>query len=167
MNPNTAWRGFAWLVCLATLAHNTEELATMPSFYEQHMGSVLSKVDIPVATAVNGFRIVNIAVSVLAIALTAIGTLRHKPWLPALVAMTMLLNVVLPHVPTAIAVRGYSPGVVTAVLLITPVCGGFLWYLRRHAMLTTKALWGLAAASLGLIVLVLPPSLLLGSYLAR
>jgi hypothetical protein len=166
MNPTTAWRGFAWLVCLATLVHNTEELATMPSFYQQRMGPLLSKVDITVATAVNGFRIVNIAVSVLAIALTAVGTVRRKPLLPALVAMTMLINVVLPHVPTAIAVRGYAPGVVTAVLVIAPVCGGFLWHLHRHAMLPAKALWGLAAASLGLIVLVLPPSLLLGSYLA-
>jgi hypothetical protein len=67
-----------------------------------------------------------------ALSLTIVATAgrptSRKPYLVVLLAGVMLLNVLIPHLPAAVAFGGYAPGVVTAVLINAPVC---LWFLRR------------------------------------
>lgn len=46
------------------------------------------------------------------------------------VAIVLLVNVLLPHLPAAWAFGGYAPGVVTAVLVNLPVSIWVLWKLR-------------------------------------
>jgi uncharacterized protein with HXXEE motif len=57
-----------------------------------------------------------------------------------LVAAVMLVNVVW-HLAVALAVRGYAPGVVTAVVVNLPVMALGLRWARRGAWLSKGALW--------------------------
>ena len=47
---------------------------------------------------------------------------RLKTGSQTLVAWILLLNVLAPHVPAAIWLGGYAPGVATAVLVNLPLC---------------------------------------------
>lgn len=53
-----------------------------------------------------------------------VATLRTIAWV-------LLVNVLVPHVPAAVVLGGYAPGVVTAVLVNVPACVAALKLLRR------------------------------------
>lgn len=166
------WRALAWLVWVAIMIHDTEELVTMAATYRR-LSPMIERVGMTEqVTAMGGFRVINVGVSLLALALTAAGTARTaarpagRPLLPALVAATMLLNVVVPHVPATIVTGGYTSGVISAVLLVAPTCGGLLWYLHRGQMLEKRVLVRLLAMGIGLIALALPLSLTVAGYVA-
>lgn len=59
------------------------------------------------------------------------GTGHAQPALRGVVAATMLINVVVPHVPGAGRARGYAPWLVTAVTLVLPATDRYLPYLDR------------------------------------
>jgi hypothetical protein len=80
----------------------------------------------------------------------------------AILVAALLWNVLLPHVPAAVLLRGYAPGVLTAVAINLPFA---LYFFRRSAhdgALSSRQIRVALVAGLLLLVIV-PPLLLLRS----
>jgi hypothetical protein len=124
-----SYRAAQWCLFVAFLAHNVEEGATVGT-YLPHSQSLLSRhfgmADAAARITPASFAWALVAVSAAALVLVGFG--RRQPFLPVLLAAVMLVNVVVPHVPAAVALGGYAPGVVTAVLVILPYS---IWFLLR------------------------------------
>lgn len=118
------WRGFAWLVFAAFAVHNVEEAAAMPAYAARMAG----RLPLPHPAA---YAAVVAAVTLAGLAATIVAVRRDRPRLVGLLAIIMLVNVLVPHVPAALFSGGYAPGVVTAVLLNLPIDAGYLWQLHR------------------------------------
>jgi hypothetical protein len=84
-----------------------------------------------------------------------------KEALLAVLAAVLLLNVFVPHVPAAVVLGGYAPGVATAVLLNLPVSALFLRRAVREGRVSRRAV----AVCLGLALLVLALAVPLLLYL--
>jgi hypothetical protein len=107
-----------WARPVAVTLHNLEEAIWLPSA-AKHLGML------PRQMSPGRFRV---GVGVLTVAVYLITWFsmadgRESAWTYMFVAYTfaMFLNVFVPHLPAAILLRGYAPGVVTAVLLNLPV----------------------------------------------
>lgn len=75
-----------------------------------------------------------------------------KPWIVAVMATSMLVNVLVPHVPGAIAAGGYHPGLVTAVLLFIPSSVAYLRFLHVRGLISTRGILVCFAISLGMLL---------------
>lgn len=117
-------KGRAWAVFGAFALHNLEEAAAAPAYFER----AADRMPIP-WPAPEPFQAATAAVTAAGLALTLVAVRRHRPDLTTLLATIMLVNVVVPHVPLAIASGGYAPGLITALLLNLPI--DLLW-LTRH-----------------------------------
>jgi hypothetical protein len=108
-----------WLFPAAVTLHNGEEALMMPRWLHVHAAQLPV---VPSAVAIRGALL---AVTLMAFLVTALSAKagRQSFWGYLLFggAATMLLNVLVPHVPATLLFRGYTPGVVTAVLLNLPV----------------------------------------------
>ena len=163
-----AWTARAWAVLAATLIHNAEELVTVPlALSRPPLADLLGRWDLSARRVERAFRALNWAVSGAAAVATVVGTRRDRPALPGVLAATMLLNVVIPHLPAAVRARGYAPGVVTAVGVVLPVTGGYLARARQDGVLTPRQLRRCGQGALALLVLGLPLGLLLSDRLAQ
>ncbi|MEV5748078.1 HXXEE domain-containing protein [Actinoallomurus sp. NPDC052308] len=74
-----------------------------------------------------------------------------EAYLPAGMAGVMLLNVALPHVPAAVAARGYAPGLVTAVGLNLPIGLAVLRGAVREGAVTRRGLRRTVPVALGVL----------------
>ena len=124
-------RAARWGLLAVLLLHNLEEALTVGAYLERSQSAVsqvphLRNLAAQVTPASVGWAL--LAVSVAAAVTVALGA--RWPRLPKLLAWVMLVNVVVPHVPAAIALGGYSPGVLTAVLVNLPYA---VWFLRRRS----------------------------------
>ena len=70
-----------------------------------------------------------------------------RVWVALLVQAVMFLNVI-PHVFAAVVMRGYSPGLVTAVALNLPFSIWFLKRARRDQWVSRRAMWMLVPAAI-------------------
>ena len=130
-----SYRTLQWLVFVCVLLHNIEEGLAARSYLPK-VGAFLSgwvpESVIGLLPSVGQFYAGLIGATLVPLALTFVATTgrpaRWKPYLVAAVAAGLLLNVMLPHVPAAVALGGYAPGVVTALLLNLPFS---LYFLRR------------------------------------
>ena len=78
----------------------------------------------------------------------------------------MLVNVLVPHVPAAVRVRGYAPGLVTAVTLVLPATGRYLLQSHRQGLLSRRELRRCCQGGLGLVVVGVPVGLITADRLA-
>jgi Protein of unknown function with HXXEE motif len=117
------WQTIGWLFAGALTLHNAEEgLWLLP--WAKRRG--YWRIPVSIAQA----RIVLVLLTLLAYGcawLSAIGN-RAGIYLLCGVALTMLLNVLVPHLIASIALRTYSPGTGTAVALNLPMT---CWLLHR------------------------------------
>lgn len=109
-----------WLFPFAVTVHNAEEAIWMPSWDARHAA------DLPVQPpGAFAFRIALVVLTVAACVITHLSARRGRQsvwsYLVFGYIVTMLANVVVPHVPAAIVFRGYVPGVATAVLINLPL----------------------------------------------
>jgi len=112
-------------VLAVTLLHNVEELVTVRAALSRPpMAPLLGRWGVSPQRAWAAFRTLNWAVSGAAAAAVIVGIRRREPALPGVLAATMLVNVLVTHVPAALRARGYAPGLVTAVTLVLPRQGG-------------------------------------------
>lgn len=75
-----------------------------------------------------------VTVAALVVVLAATGQ-RPRPWARegvTVLAVVMVANVLVPHVPAALATGGYVPGLLTSVLLALPLGAAFLVRDRRR-----------------------------------
>ena len=151
------WRRQAWQVVAVTVLHNLEELLTVRAALAQPpLADFLAGCGCSSDRAWSAFRLLNWAVSGAAAAAAVVGVRQRRPALPAITAATMLVNVVVPHVPAAVRAGGYAPGVVTAVTLVLPVTSRHLMQSYRQGLLSRRELGQCLQVGLALVVLGVP-----------
>ena len=108
-----------WLFPVAVTLHNAEEAIWLPSWVARHSAQL------PWHVPAVPFRLALAALTAIAYMLTLLSRKRglESGWTYAFLGyvVAMFLNVFVPHVPATILFRGYTPGVVTAVVLNLPV----------------------------------------------
>jgi hypothetical protein len=121
------FRKLQWLFPLVVTLHNTEEAIWLPAWSLQ--GGTWR---VPVGPG--EFRFAALVLTLLAFLVTylsfRIGQQTVWAYLATGYMAAMLANVFLPHIAASVALRGYTPGLVTAVLLNLPV----LFLLLRQAL---------------------------------
>ena len=113
------FRKVQWLFPIALALHNSEEALTMPGWFSAHSNQI------PLHP---GAAMIWCGLSVLTVAAFVVThrSAKHGPqsvWAYLVFGgiVTMLANVVVPHVPASFVFRGYTPGVATAALVNLPV----------------------------------------------
>ena len=102
--------------------------------------------------------------------LVGVATTRSSPiwtWLLLLLQMQLAVNVLLPHVPAALAVGGYSPGVLTAVLVNMPFTIVFVRRMLAEGEATPRGVVLAAAVAVIALPLAVGGLLLVGWNLTR
>lgn len=129
-------RIFPIVLLVAFLLHNAEEAISYSSYRELSQALIRTVFFHSYsAPSTHSFHVALLAVS--AFGSAAMIWARLNPSRPAAVmlvrglALLMLGNVFIPHVPAAILLGGYAPGVVTAVLMHVPIAGFVLVRLQR------------------------------------
>ncbi|MFZ0963402.1 MAG: HXXEE domain-containing protein [Terriglobia bacterium] len=164
-----------WLMPVILAVHDGEELATMPGWIARHqrelaqlagMNKLLAGIVHSLATTTPQMAIAVGFILVIFVAVTAGASLslRRGPWLYAYSCLLGVLFLhVFTHVGQAILMRGYTPGVVGAVLVIVP--GALFIYRRLFAaqLLTWKSAVVTALAGLALFI----PGVLMAHGLGR
>jgi hypothetical protein len=164
-----------WLLPIVFVIHDTEELLTMPGWLAHHRPELerLAGVNQTMAHIVHSLATTTPQVAVaigcillVFLAVTAGASLRPRrgPWLYAYACLLGVLFLhVFAHIAGAILVRGYTPGVIGAVLVIIP--GSIFIYKRlfEARLLTLKS--AVLTALIGLSLLV--PGVLLAHRIGR
>jgi hypothetical protein len=114
------FRKLQWLFPIAVTLHNGEEAIWMPRWVSQHAAQL--PLSPPGAAEI---RFALAALTVTAFAVTYLSNRKGEKSVWAYLVfgsiVAMLVNVFVPHVPATLALRSYTPGVVTAVLINLPV----------------------------------------------
>lgn len=148
---------------LAFVLHNGEEALTMPSWLESHFPIVIRKLGLPGIQPPSterlhvGLLVVTI-VPCLAVLVGAQGGARSAGIYGCLFLYGILFwNALVPHVASAILLRSYTPGVVTAALVNLP----YSVYLFARALRDGQATRGGMALVLGLAAILYSLGMLL------
>ena len=155
-----SYRSLQWLVFLFLAAHNLEEGLTAPSYLPRVKAILNGRVpagliaDIPTPgqlyAALAGATIIPFFIVLFA---TSGRPSPFKDYTVAVVQALVLVNVFVPHVPAAILLGGYAPGVVTAVLLNLPFSLYFFSRSLREGHVTRKGLVVMLVSALPLLLL--------------
>jgi Protein of unknown function with HXXEE motif len=154
-----------WLVPVFLSIHNLEEAPFMENWYRR------LPVKIPLTVTTRQFVIAVTVITLAGYALTYIGVeyLANQTGYLLVVGMQaiLLFNAFVPHIATTIRFRMYSPGVITAILIMLP----FSFYLFRRAFAENILNWtefwimlGIAPFAVAIIVFL---SLQIGKALDR
>lgn len=154
-----------WLVPMFLAIHNMEEAPFMERWSKR------LPIKIPLTITTRQFVIAVTFLTVAAFALTYFGVeyvANRAGYLIVLaIQVIMLFNAFVPHIATTIRFRMYSPGVITAILLILP----FSFYVFRRAfdenILTWAQFWillGIAPVAVAIIAFI---SLQIGKALSK
>jgi hypothetical protein len=123
-----------WAVPLAIAIHNTEEALTMPGWAAEHLPAVAQLFSVhisrvPTADEFYGALAMGTLVPALIAFIAFLSGPRTLPlYLLAGIQGIMLTNAFVPHLIGTIILRRYTPGVVTAVLVIIPF--SVFWFRR-------------------------------------
>lgn len=121
-----------WLLIPMVALHNWEEWLTFPSFLRTNVlmaERVGMPFDVPTWPVLQMAIVLVTLTSVFTIAVASTGKpSRVKHILLCWIASIYLANVLIPHIPAAIFVGGYAPGLFTALFINLPIC---LLLLRR------------------------------------
>lgn len=134
---NVPYRALQWLVFACVALHNLEEGLAAKAYFPKvrdFLSGHLPATTLAAVPDLETFYIALVGATLVPLVLTVRATTgrptRLKPYLVVVIAMGLLLNVFIPHVPAAVALGGYAPGVATAVLLNLPFS---IYFLRRSA----------------------------------
>lgn len=149
----------SWLLIPAIALHNFEEWLTLARYGDvgaklaASLGVSIMAPPAPVITS--SLLLVTIVPAILVVA-GSVGTpSRLKTRLVCFVASIYLANVFLPHAPVALLVRGYAPGVATALMINLPLCVLLLRQAKRERNLSAREVGvviGLATFSLPIFI---------------
>jgi hypothetical protein len=110
-----------WIFPIAVTLHNSEEAIWFPAWWVRHAKEV------PVHPGAGAFRFAVAVLTVAAFVVTYLSDRKGKESVWAYLMfgsiVTVLANVLIPHIPAFLVFRSYTPGVVTAVLINLPVMG--------------------------------------------
>jgi len=141
MKADFSFRTFCFLLIVAIAAHNFEEWLTFPHFGGSMslFGSWLGMPLQPTKSWPVRQMALIVATILPASLLLWAGTGKHfraKAWIACFIAAIFLANVAVPHVPQSLLKGGYTPGLVTALLVNLPLCGAMLFRARSARWLT-------------------------------
>lgn len=113
------------ILLTAFLLHNTEEAITFWAYREDSEIIVRQFLWADYTAPANETFIILLCVVSLLAGVTMVWTYRHpkSQWAGFYIkslAWIMLVNVLIPHVPAALLLKGYTPGLLTAVLINLP-----------------------------------------------
>ena len=161
--------GLMRLLPLIFLIHDGEEIVTMSAWVERNRHRLPDRI-----VALHGgrqqFSIGVLFVFLLVIAVSVVGE-RARSSRTALhiylVGLSALFVNVWTHVGQSLVFRGYTPGIVTAVLVVLPYSAAVYREMARERMLDRPTLVRSLAAGLGLMALIIPVGLTLGRLITR
>lgn len=141
--------------------HNLEEALTMPVWIERELPALLARTGWPVTPPSRldlyaGLVMVTIVPAVILAAASREAAGRWALRAGLLIAGIFFWNAFVPHLTSAIALRDYTPGVVTAALLTLPWAVGVF----RTAIQVGRATTAEAAAVLAVAAAVYPLGML-------
>ena len=127
------YRTLQWLVAAFAVLHDLEEALTIPRYapaVRQRLSHVLPPT-VLAATQNPSWVYAALAVAtVIPILVVLVATTRRSSrgaaWAVGFMQSLLLANVVVPHIPAAVAVGGYVPGLTTAVAINLPYSVYFL-----------------------------------------
>lgn len=136
MSSGTRWRigrgKASLLLFLAVLVHNAEEALAYEASRPRAIALVerlMPALALPSPAAFQSALLILVAISALVFAWTARTRNERAAWvLLKAAAWVLLANLLIPHLPAALAMGGYAPGTITAVLVNLPLS---LWILAR------------------------------------
>jgi hypothetical protein len=157
------YRALQWLLILCVALHNLEEGLAAKVYFPKVQELLKGRVPATMLASMPGleqFYVALVGATLVPLALTVIATTgrptRLKSSLVAVIAMGLLLNVFIPHVPAAVALGGYAPGVATAVLVNLPFSIYFLWRSMREGHVDRRGLIIVAIVALSILVFGVP-----------
>lgn len=154
------YRTLQWLVFLFLLLHNLEEAVTLKTYFPK-INALLSGT-VPASLLASRptptqFYLALVGATIFPLLIIAIATTgkptRIKDYLVAILQALLLVNVFVPHVPAALALGGYAPGVVTAVLVNLPFSVYFFQRSLRESRITWKGIIITMAVALPVLLL--------------
>jgi hypothetical protein len=122
-----SYKTLQWLVFVFLALHNLEEGLTAPAYIPEIKNLLSGRVPDALLASLptpGQFYAALLGATVVPLALIAFATTGRptpfKSYLVVAVQAVVFLNVFVPHVPAAVALGGYAPGVFTAVLINLP-----------------------------------------------
>jgi len=157
------YKTLQWFLWVCVAAHNLEEGLTAEAYFPKVRALLAHRFPSSLVALVPGlqeFYIALIGATLIPLVMTVVGTTGRnvalKNYLSPLLAITLFLNVFIPHIPAAIALGGYAPGVVTAVGVNLPFSIYFLQRSMSEAVINRRGTITLAGIGVLLLVLVVP-----------
>ena len=155
------YRTLQWLVAAFALTHNLEEALTMPAYApvaRQRLSGVAPSGLLAATEDLSWFYVALVVATVVPLLVVLVATAgqpkRGAAWAVVFVQSLFLANVFVPHVPAAVVLGGYAPGVATAVGIQLPYGVYFVRRSVREGVISGTG----AALAVGLAV----PALVLG-----
>jgi hypothetical protein len=154
-----------WLVPIFLTIHNLEEVPFMETWYKR------LPMQLPLTITTRQFAIAVTFITIAGFMITYLGVeylANQTGYLLVLgIQAILMFNAFVPHIATTIRFRMYSPGVITAVLIMLP----FSFYLFRRAFeenfLTWKQLWFMLGIAPFAVAILAFTSLQIGKALDR
>jgi hypothetical protein len=142
-----------WLFPVAVTLHNLEESIWMPGWVAEHSQQL------PYVAGPAEFRFAAAVLTVAAYIITWLSVIHGRESLWTYLwfgyVVTMLANVLVPHVPATFIFRSYTPGLVSAVLVNLPVMTFLLVHALRDGYVSgRKALLFAVVAPFGIVATV-------------
>ena len=148
----------SWLGVAVIAAHNLEEALTAPGWLQPRLPQLRERFGVaPLAAEPERFYTGLILVVVVAAGWVAMAS-RAAPRTLAVHSLIVLygmflVNAFVPHLTASFILREYTPGVLTAALLVIPYC---VWYFTRALVEGLVGRAGFVAAASAAIVLYVP-----------
>lgn len=155
-----SYRSVQWLVFAFLALHNLEEGLTMHLFLpriEALLRQSASPSLLPAMPTSAQFYAALVGATLIPLLLVVFATSGRpspfKSYLVAIVQAQVCLNVLVPHVPAAIVLGGYAPGLATAVLFNLPFSIYFFRRSLRESHITRRGLLLMLLVALPLLLL--------------
>jgi hypothetical protein len=139
------FRQVVWMVPVFLTIHNLEVVFTAPRWTERNIGIVgkVSEGFPPVATGQHLYLTFLLATLLpFVIPWLAMYARKNGPLMGVVLALQMLVlvNAFVPHLASAVVLRAYTPGVVTAALLNIPLSLYLFWLARKEELISQRRL---------------------------
>jgi hypothetical protein len=157
-----SYRALQRLVILLVLLHNLEEALTLPicaPAIRRRLSGLAPDAFLDAIQDTSRFYNSLAAVTVVTVLVVLLASFGRpggiRAWVVVFVQSLFLVNVFVPHVPMAIALGGYAPGVGTALLLNLPYSAYFFWRSVRDGAVSRQGLGLAVVLALPALVLIL------------
>ena len=135
-----------WLFPIAVTLHNSEEAIVMPKWVAAHSRQLPFQISFHAGAVKIWSGLLLLTLAAFAVTYLSAHKGKGSVWAYLLFgyAAAMLVNVFIPHVPATMFFGGYTPGVITAVLINMPVMSILLFQAVREGCVSGRKAIGYA-----------------------